>query len=218
MKRWVYGAIVPLAIILIVAAVIVHKHSTRKANEQASRATTQASSDNSTTAGNSTNATTPSTTSLGSNSSTTTNSSSPKVGTKPLSSITSCNQLLTAAQANTAADTTATPSSVNGANDQNANVRTITCDYTGGDHIINVTAHIAKTSAGDTDDTTIFGSGKPSDVTNVSGYGQKAYWQPDSGTLNVLLGNNWYEISEIVSGKTVLATTEQLANVVLGNL
>jgi len=40
-----------------------------------------------------------------------------------------------------------------------------------------------------------FGPLKPTDVQDVSGLGDKAYWDPEHGQLNILKGDIWYVLS-----------------------
>lgn len=51
-----------------------------------------------------------------------------------------------------------------------------------------------------------FGSNKPSGAEDVSGYGDKAFWDSTNKQLNVLKGNNWY----ILSGGTASGTNNTL--------
>lgn len=72
-----------------------------------------------------------------------------------------------------------------------------------------VLARGAKTSKGAEGNKYVFGEGKPAGVQDVSGYGDKAYFNPDYGQLNILKGNNWYIISNQKGPKTTEATLEQ---------
>lgn len=42
----------------------------------------------------------------------------------------------------------------------------------------------------------MFGAGKPSGTQDVAGVGDKAYWNPQYGQLNVLKDGNWYLITK----------------------
>lgn len=205
MKRWAYsGGAAIVIVVAVVAIALVHRSPSPTGSKDASTATNHK----------------PSTPSQQDTKNAATNGSvsAPKIGTKPLNSINSCDQLLSAAQVTNSIGAKATPSGANGMDDQSADVHTITCDYTGGKYTINVVAHIAQTPVGSSDNDTVFGSAKPADTPNVSDYGQSAYWQGDTGTLNILLRNNWYAVSETAGGNTSLQNTEKLANIVLANL
>lgn len=56
--------------------------------------------------------------------------------------------------------------------------------------------HVALSPLGLSENDTVFGSARPTDVTNESGYGQAAYWNPATSTFNILYNNNWYAINE----------------------
>lgn len=56
-------------------------------------------------------------------------------------------------------------------------------------------ARAAKSSAGANSNKAVFGSQKPSGVEDLSGYGDKAYYNPQYGQINILKGNNWYILS-----------------------
>lgn len=69
-----------------------------------------------------------------------------------------------------------------------------------------VLARAAKTSKGAESNKYVFGEGKPKGVQDVSGYGDKAYFNPDYGQLNILEGNNWYIISNHKGSKATEGT------------
>lgn len=56
-----------------------------------------------------------------------------------------------------------------------------------------------KNSAGVDSNKAVFGNGKPQDVEMVQGYGVEAYYNADTGQLNVLKDNAWYIISNGLS-------------------
>lgn len=87
----------------------------------------------------------------------------------------------------------ATPHSTSGL--QAAGTTLASCAYSGQTGTIQLTLRTAHSSLGASQNATAFGSEKPADSTNVSGYGQAAYWNPSNNTLNVLGHNNWYIIT-----------------------
>lgn len=79
----------------------------------------------------------------------------------------------------------------------------------------------AKNKAGAASNQTPFTSAKPAGVQDVTGYGSKAYFNPSTGQLNVLAGNNWYIISRYTGTSVTRATLEQtkvLADAIKDNL
>ena len=79
----------------------------------------------------------------------------------------------------------------------------------------------AKTKAGADSNKTPFTSAKPGAAQDVSGYGEKAYFNPTMGQLNVLKGGNWYIISRYKgtsSTKATLDDVKQLADALKDNL
>jgi hypothetical protein len=82
-----------------------------------------------------------------------------------------------------------------------SDVAVSTCTYTNGAaepadrEGTSLVAHIALTSLGISENDVVFGSAKPSDATDITGYGQAAYWNPETAELNILAHNNWYTIS-----------------------
>lgn len=65
-----------------------------------------------------------------------------------------------------------------------------------------------------------FGSAKPAGVTDVSGYGDVAYWDPRYGQLNILEHDTWYilSIGSTTAGQRTLDDGKQMADVLAANL
>jgi len=79
----------------------------------------------------------------------------------------------------------------------------------------------AKTKAGAEGNKAVFGSSRPAGVQDVSGYGDKAYWNPTYGQLNILKGNNWYILSHYTGvnpAQGTLDQAKQLADALKNNL
>lgn len=79
----------------------------------------------------------------------------------------------------------------------------------------------AKSQTGAESNKAQFGSAKPSGVEDVSGYGDKAYWNPQYGQLNILKGGNWYIVSHYTGlspSKGTLDQAKQLADAIKNNL
>jgi hypothetical protein len=74
-----------------------------------------------------------------------------------------------------------------------------TCGYTasvsGSTQTVEITVRSPKNSLGVSENATAFGSERPTNAVTVSGYGQSAYWNPDTSRLNILASNTWYLIS-----------------------
>lgn len=84
-----------------------------------------------------------------------------------------------------------------------------------------VLARAAKTDAGAASNKTPFTTAKPAGVQDISGYGDKAYFNPATGQLNILAGNNWYIISNYTGTSPTAATLDQvkvLADAIKANL
>ncbi|MGH7156826.1 MAG: hypothetical protein ACREGG_01815 [Candidatus Saccharimonadales bacterium] len=77
-----------------------------------------------------------------------------------------------------------------------------------------------KTEQGETSNQDQFGPLKPTSVTDVSGYGDKAYWDPQYGQLNILKNDDWYILSygPITPTSRTLQQTEQLANILINKM
>ncbi len=66
-----------------------------------------------------------------------------------------------------------------------------------------------------------FNEGRPAGMQDVSGYGQKAYWDPKLGLLNVLENNKWVILSNGVTSAPTernLDDTKKLADIVVHRL
>lgn len=77
-----------------------------------------------------------------------------------------------------------------------------------------------KTPAGAQSNADQFDIVKPVSVQDVSGYGDKAYWDPDHGQLDILKNNNWYVLSygsPTVSSRS-LDETKRLADLLINRL
>lgn len=87
--------------------------------------------------------------------------------------------------------------------------------------VVGVLARAAKTKAGADSNKGQFTTAKPAGVQDVSGYGDKAFWNPQYGQLNILKGNNWYIISHYTglnATKGTLEQAKQLADAINNNL
>jgi hypothetical protein len=78
---------------------------------------------------------------------------------------------------------------------QTADTTVTTCAYTSGNDNVQLLVRAPTSSLGDSENDTMFGSGRPSDAVSVQGYGQAGYWDPSQYTFNVLGNNTWYIIS-----------------------
>jgi hypothetical protein len=80
---------------------------------------------------------------------------------------------------------------------------------------------LPKTELGKTSNNYQFGDGKPAGVQNVSGVGEKAFWDPVSGTLNVLKNGKWVILSNGPVTPASARTADEakkLANIVVAKL
>ncbi len=79
---------------------------------------------------------------------------------------------------------------------------------------VSVLARAAKTQEGADSNQSQFGSNKPSGTQAVSGVGDKAFFNPQFGQLNVLKGSNWYIVSNYTGSPltATVATDKQLAD------
>lgn len=87
--------------------------------------------------------------------------------------------------------------------------------------VAGVLARAAKTHAGAESNQAAFAAQKPAGVTDVSGYGDKAFFNPQFGQLNILKGNNWYIMSTYKGIKATAATLDddkKLADAIANNL
>lgn len=86
---------------------------------------------------------------------------------------------------------------------------------------VGILARAARTKLGAESNKAVFASQKPAGVQDVSGYGNKAFFNPSTGQLNILKGNNWYILSHytgVSSNKSTLAEATELADAVKDNL
>lgn len=84
-----------------------------------------------------------------------------------------------------------------------------------------ILARSAKTKTGAESNKAVFGPQKPAGVQDVSGYGDKAYFNPKFGQLNILKGGNWYILSHytgVSPSKGTLEDAKKLADAVKNNL
>lgn len=60
----------------------------------------------------------------------------------------------------------------------------------------------------------------PADTQSVSGYGDKAYWDPTFGQLNILKNHNWYILSSgpVIPANRTLEASKKLADVIINKL
>ncbi|MEK7447784.1 MAG: hypothetical protein AAB632_03290 [Patescibacteria group bacterium] len=77
-----------------------------------------------------------------------------------------------------------------------------------------VLVRAAKTNAGSDSNKSQFGTNKPAGVQDVDGIGDKAFFNPAYGQLNVLKGGNWYIIANYsgTAGSGTLESDKQLAD------
>lgn len=101
---------------------------------------------------------------------------------------------------------------------QTKDVATTACAYTAAAGQLQLVAHLARTSLGQSENDLVFGSERPAGVTPVTGVGQSAFWDPASGQENVLASSNWYIITWNKQNKTVpTQQVQQAAEVVARN-
>jgi hypothetical protein len=87
------------------------------------------------------------------------------------------------------------------------------CAYAAGNDTAQLIIRVPKNSLGSSENATVFGSEKPAGATDVSGFGQVAYWDPDAHRLNVLGSNNWYLVTR---GSGSLDDTKAVATLLAG--
>lgn len=65
-----------------------------------------------------------------------------------------------------------------------------------------------------------FGTDKPADAVDVSGYGQQAYWDPQYGQLNILKNNKWYIVSNgpVTPADRTLDQAKNMADLLINKL
>ncbi|HSX00316.1 MAG TPA: hypothetical protein VLH38_04735 [Patescibacteria group bacterium] len=85
-----------------------------------------------------------------------------------------------------------------------------TCSYSSvsSGKTVTVLARSAKTAAGAESNASVFGVNKPVGKQDVSGIGDKAFWDPPLSQLDVLKGNNWYIIGNITGTHADSGTLE----------
>jgi hypothetical protein len=93
-------------------------------------------------------------------------------------------------------------------------ISTTVCEYTHGNNdaleSIQVTIHTPLTDLGASENSLAFGSDRPPHAVSVQGYGQVAYWDPDTSALNILAGNTWYVILR-TQGMSAIPMDQQAA-------
>ncbi len=86
---------------------------------------------------------------------------------------------------------------------------------------MNLLARSALDTDGKKSNADMFGDQKPAGVEDVSGVGDKAYWNPTLGQLSVLKNDNWYIISQLDRANPATAkkdTTLKIYEAVKNNL
>ena len=81
-------------------------------------------------------------------------------------------------------------------------------------------ARAPKTSDGIVSNQNQFGRLKPTEVEDIDGYGDKAYWDARYGQLNIFKNNTWYILSngQITPSSRTLGQTEQLADILINKM
>jgi hypothetical protein len=121
-----------------------------------------------------------------------------------------CAAVLTAAQAQSVIGGTVSATGSNGIASQTTDITEITCVYSSGTNSASIVEDAYNTQAGQNANEVQFGSGRPSGVSSLKGYGQSAFWQASSG-LNILDNNNRYIVKSSVNGSLNEAASENLA-------
>jgi len=104
--------------------------------------------------------------------------------------------------------------SANGIGDASSgDIAVSTCSYSSATsgRTVTVLARAAKTAAGAASNVGVFGPNKPTGKQDVSGIGDKAFWDAQLSQLDVLQGNNWYIIGNMAGTHTdsgALATSQ----------
>lgn len=84
---------------------------------------------------------------------------------------------------------------------------------------VSLLARSALTKIGVDSNKSQFAAEKPADVQDISGYGDKAFWDQKMGQLHILKGNNWYIVSYAsVSGDKTLDDAKKLADLIKDRL
>lgn len=87
------------------------------------------------------------------------------------------------------------------------------CAYRGQTGDMQMIVRTAQNPLGASQNATVFGSEKPSGVVTLTGYGQSAYWNPQTTQLHILSSNDWYIIT---SSQGTQAGAEAVAHAVVG--
>jgi hypothetical protein len=136
------------------------------------------------------------------------NASLPKTSTSPGVATTVCDGVFSSSAAAQVLGAGASADASNGVTSQTADTTVMTCAYSNNSGSATVVVHRAHTTIGASSNEVAFGSGRPSGVTAVSGYGSSAFWQSTSSELNILHDNDWYVIA---SSAGTLTSAEQVA-------
>jgi hypothetical protein len=86
---------------------------------------------------------------------------------------------------------------------------------------VSIVVRSPKTDLGKTLVQFIFTGGKPKEAQAVSSYGEKAYWDPTMGALNILKNGKWITLSNGVTAPAssrTLDDSKKLANIVIQKL
>jgi hypothetical protein len=125
--------------------------------------------------------------------------------------------LLTAAVASQVLGPDAKPVAAGNTDKKTTDMEVSTCLYAGSAVAsspvdqIRLEAHTALSALGKSENDVKFGSDKPSGVTDVTGYGQAAYWTQSTGELNILSHNNWFVLSRAPGSSSHLQDVEAVA-------
>jgi hypothetical protein len=111
----------------------------------------------------------------------------------------------------------------NGVGDASSgDINVSTCSYLGANATTaTVLARSAKTDAGASSNMAMFGPSKPVGKQDVSGIGDKAFWDAALSQLDVLKGSNWYIIGNMTgthADSGTLATSEAIYNQIKNKL
>lgn len=121
-----------------------------------------------------------------------------------------CVNVLTATEAQSLIGSQASPSVNNGVVSKSVDITEVNCSYSFKGTSVSILDYMPNSSIGQSDNDVRFGSGLPSGVTQVNGYGNSAFWQASSG-LNILQNNNWYVVNYANNGASSLSASEKLA-------
>lgn len=89
-----------------------------------------------------------------------------------------------------------------------------------GDNSATLLVRAPRTKQGSASNQNQFGPLQPTGTVSVSGYGDKAYWDPQYGQLNILKNDNWYILSygPIAPAQRTLAQAQQLAKLLINKM